>query len=198
MEAQKIVLATSIAETSLTIEGIKIVIDTGYGRTSRFDTKSGLSRLETIVISKDAADQRAGRAGRLTPGVCYRMWSLTTQNRMQAHRIPEIEASDLAPLILGLAAWGITDAHQLTWLTPPPKGSLAQARTITSVRGAGEGSYYPTGKGHSSIALSSSYCLYAVICRSQQYLSLGGRYCGTFRRKRSLDPRSWHRSKSQD
>lgn len=144
---RKIVLATSIAQTSLTIEGIKIVIDTGYGRTSRFDTKSGLSRLETIVISKDAADQRAGRAGRLTPGVCYRMWSLTTQNRMQAHRIPEIEASDLAPLILGLAAWGITDAHQLTWLTPPPKGSLAQAIALLhQLEALEKGRITPLGK----------------------------------------------------
>ena len=144
---RKIVLATSIAETSLTIEGIKIVVDTGFGRTSRFDTKSGLSRLETIVISKDAADQRSGRAGRLTPGVCYRMWSLATQNRMQAHRIPEIEASDLAPLVLDLAAWGITDAHQLTWLTPPPKGSLAQASELLhQLEALEKGRITPLGK----------------------------------------------------
>lgn len=124
---RKVVLATSIAETSLTIEGIKIVVDTGYGRTSRFDPKSGLSRLETVQISKDSADQRAGRAGRLSAGVCYRMWSKATHERMQEHRVPEIMEADLAPLVLDMAQWGIVDAYQLTWLTPPPKGALSQA-----------------------------------------------------------------------
>jgi ATP-dependent helicase HrpB len=124
---RKIVLATSIAETSLTIENIKIVVDTGYGRTSRFDPNSGLSRLETIRISKDSADQRAGRAGRLTAGCCYRMWSKATHDRMQDHRIPEILEADLAPMLLDLAEWGTVDVQQLTWLTPPPKGALMQA-----------------------------------------------------------------------
>ncbi|GAA0893302.1 ATP-dependent helicase HrpB [Fulvivirga kasyanovii] len=124
---RKVVLATSIAETSLTIEGIKIVVDTGYGRTSRFDPKSGLSRLETVQITKDSADQRAGRAGRLSAGVCYRMWSKATQERLAEHRVPEIMEADLAPLVLDMAQWGIVDAHQLTWLTPPPKGALSQA-----------------------------------------------------------------------
>jgi len=124
---RKIVLATSIAETSLTIENIKIVVDTGYGRTSRFDPNSGLSRLETIRISKDSADQRAGRAGRLTPGTCYRMWSRATHDRLQDHRIPEIQEADLAPMLLDLAEWGAVDVGQLTWLTPPPKGALLQA-----------------------------------------------------------------------
>jgi ATP-dependent helicase HrpB len=92
---RKIVLATSIAETSLTIEGVTIVIDSGFGRTMRFDPGTGLSRLETITISKDMADQRAGRAGRLGPGKCYRMWSKADNNRMADHRIPEIVESDL-------------------------------------------------------------------------------------------------------
>jgi len=124
---RKIVLATSIAETSLTIEGIKIVVDTGYGRTSRFDPKTGLSRLETVEISIDSADQRAGRAGRLSPGVCYRMWSKATQDRMAEHRIPEILETDLASLVLDMAEWGIIDIQQLTWLSPPPKAHLSQA-----------------------------------------------------------------------
>ncbi|TAJ12647.1 ATP-dependent helicase HrpB [Marinilabiliaceae bacterium JC017] len=124
---RKIVLATSIAETSLTIEGINIVVDSGYGRTSRFDPRTGLSRLETIEISKDSADQRAGRAGRLGPGVCYRMWSKATQNRMHEHRTPEILEADLASLVLDMARWGVTDITQLTWLTPPPQGTIAQA-----------------------------------------------------------------------
>ena len=124
---RKVVLATSIAETSLTIEGIKIVVDTGFGRTSRFDPRSGLSRLETVQISKDSADQRAGRAGRLSAGVCYRMWSRATHERLTENRTPEIMEADLAPLVLDMAQWGIMDVHQLTWLTPPPKGTLAQA-----------------------------------------------------------------------
>jgi ATP-dependent helicase HrpB len=125
---RKVVLATSIAETSLTIEGIKIVVDSGFGRTSRFDPKSGLSRLETIMVSKDSADQRAGRAGRLSPGTCYRMWSKATHERLAEHRMPEILEADLASLVLDMAQWGIRDINQLVWLTPPPKGAVAQAR----------------------------------------------------------------------
>ena len=124
---RKIVLATSIAETSLTIEGIKIVVDSGFARTSRFDVKSGLSRLETIRISKDAADQRAGRAGRLSEGVCYRLWTMPTHNRLAKHRVPEIMEADLTSLVLDMAKWGVSDINQLTWLTPPPKASLSQA-----------------------------------------------------------------------
>ena len=124
---RKVVLATSIAETSLTIEGIKIVIDSGFTRTLRFDVKSGLSRLETIRISKDAADQRAGRAGRLSNGVCYRLWTMATHNRLAEHRVPEIMEADLTSLMLDMAKWGVSNINQLTWLTPPPKASLQQA-----------------------------------------------------------------------
>lgn len=127
---RKVVLATSIAETSLTIEGIRIVADTGFGRISRFDPKSGLSRLETVQISKDSADQRAGRAGRLSAGVCYRMWTSATQDRMAEHRIPEIMEADLTSLILDMAQWGITNIEQLTWLSPPPKAAVAQATEL--------------------------------------------------------------------
>jgi len=127
---RKVVLATSIAETSLTIEGIKIVVDSGFGRTSKFDPNSGLSRLETVHISIDSADQRTGRAGRLSPGVCYRMWSKTSQLRMDEHRTPEILEADLASLVLDMAQWGITNIEQRTWLTPPPKGPLAQASDL--------------------------------------------------------------------
>lgn len=124
---RKIVLATSIAETSLTIEGIKIVVDSGFGRRSRFDPASGLSRLETLRISKDMADQRAGRAGRLSAGVCYRMWTKATQERMAEHRIPEIMEADLCSLVLELSKWGTDDMTKLCWLTLPPKSSLQQA-----------------------------------------------------------------------
>ncbi|MEO9477132.1 MAG: ATP-dependent helicase HrpB [Cyclobacteriaceae bacterium] len=133
---RKIVLATSIAETSLTIEGIKIVVDTGFGRTSKFDPKSGLSRLETVQISQDSADQRAGRAGRLSSGFCYRMWTKATHSRLDEHRTPEILEADLSSLVLDMAQWGIVDINQLTWLTSPPKGATAQATQLLHELGA--------------------------------------------------------------
>lgn len=144
---RKVVLATNIAETSLTIEGVKIVVDTGFGRTMKWDPKSGLSRLETIQISKDSADQRAGRAGRLSPGVCYRMWSKTTDDRLQLHRIPEIMEADLASLALDLAKWGITDPNQLTWLSPPPKGAwMAALDTLHQLEALEDGRITEHGK----------------------------------------------------
>ncbi|MEQ8472344.1 MAG: ATP-dependent helicase HrpB [Marinoscillum sp.] len=124
---RKVVLATSIAETSLTIEGITTVVDTGFGRKQKFDPKSGLSRLETVQISQDSADQRAGRAGRLAPGVCYRMWTLATHHQMEPHRTPEILEADLSSLVLDLAQWGITNPNQLTWLNPPNRSSVGMA-----------------------------------------------------------------------
>lgn len=127
---RKVVLATPIAETSLTIEGVTIVVDSGFARASRFDPNSGLTRLETIQIAKDSADQRAGRAGRLSPGVCYRMWSKITQSRLADHRTPEIMEADLANLVLDMAQWGVMDIQQLTWVSPPPKGHLSQASEI--------------------------------------------------------------------
>lgn len=127
---RKIVLATSIAETSLTIEGITTVIDSGYSRTPRFDPRSGLTRLETVRVTKDAADQRAGRAGRLGPGVCYRLWTIGIHAGLIPNRSPEITEADLAPLTLELAQWGIKDVNELTWITQPPAGSLKQASEL--------------------------------------------------------------------
>ncbi len=127
---RKVILATSIAETSLTIEGVRVVVDCGYTRTSRFDPGSGLSKLETIAVSKDSADQRAGRAGRLGPGTCYRMWPRVRHEQLADHRTPEILEADLANLVLELARWGISDPDQLSWITPPPKGSYLQASEL--------------------------------------------------------------------
>lgn len=124
---RKIVLATSIAETSLTIEGITVVVDSGFGKTQRFDPKSGLSRLETIQISNDVADQRTGRAGRLSSGYCYRMWSKATQSQIKEHRTPEILEADLSSLLLDLYLWGTKNPNELTWLNPPPIGALLAA-----------------------------------------------------------------------
>ncbi len=127
---RKIVLATSIAETSLTIEGIRVVIDGGLARVPRFDPRSGLTRLDTIRVTKDAADQRAGRAGRLGPGVCYRLWTEATQRNLVPQRKPEILEADLAPLVLELRQWGTTNPSYLQWMTPPPAGAVSQAITL--------------------------------------------------------------------
>ncbi|MCC6371606.1 MAG: ATP-dependent helicase HrpB [Bacteroidia bacterium] len=144
---RKIVLATSIAETSLTIEGVRIVVDSGFGRTQKFDTRSGLSRLETIRVSKDSADQRAGRAGRLSSGVCYRMWTMATHERMAPHRVPEIMEADLAAMMLEMALWGIGDILQLTWLSPPPKAAIAQATdTLQQLNAIDKGKITTHGK----------------------------------------------------
>lgn len=124
---RKVVLATTIAETSLTIEGIKIVIDTGLTRVSKYNPKTGLSRLETVAISKDAADQRAGRAGRLSEGICYRLWSMADHDKLAEHRVPEILESDLCPLMLELFQWGIQKPEDLFWLDFPPKIQIYKA-----------------------------------------------------------------------
>jgi ATP-dependent helicase HrpB len=128
-DRRKIVLATPIAETSLTIEGIRVVVDSGFARVPQFDPKSGLSRLTTVRISRASSEQRAGRAGRLAPGVCYRLWSETTQRGLIPQSIPEIRSADLAPFALELAAWGATP-EALSWLDPPPPIALHQARTL--------------------------------------------------------------------
>ncbi|MDA3892459.1 MAG: ATP-dependent helicase HrpB [Salinivirgaceae bacterium] len=127
---RKVVLATSIAETSLTIEGIKIVIDSGYSRNMSYNPGTGLSKLETHELTLDTADQRAGRAGRLGPGVCYRMWSKATQNRLVKHRRPEILEADLTSLVLEMAIWGNSDINSLTWLTPPPQVAVEEATEL--------------------------------------------------------------------
>lgn len=134
--ARKVILATSIAETSLTIEGVKVVIDSGYSRVPRYDVRSGLTRLETVRVTRDAADQRAGRAGRLGPGVCYRLWAEATQHHLQATRKPEIEEADLAPLMLELFNWGIKKIDELNWITLPPAGAVAQATELLEQLGA--------------------------------------------------------------
>lgn len=145
---RKVVLATPIAETSLTIEGVTVVVDSGWSRVPRFDPRSGLTRLETVRVSADAAEQRAGRAGRLGPGVCYRLWSEAAQHRLRPHRIPEILEADLASLALELAQWGIADAAALAWLDPPPSGALAQARALLTELDAldDQGRITPTGQ----------------------------------------------------
>ena len=129
-QRRKVVLATSIAETSLTIEGIHIVIDSGLARVPKFDPNSGMTKLETVKVTQDAADQRAGRAGRLGPGIALRLWSEATHNYLKAQRVPEIMEADLAPLVLELAQWGVKNIQSMTWVTAPPSGSVEQAKTL--------------------------------------------------------------------
>ncbi|MDA3852656.1 MAG: ATP-dependent helicase HrpB, partial [Bacteroidales bacterium] len=127
---RKVVLATAIAETSLTIEGVRIVVDCGFERSAQFDTRSGLPRLMTSEITLDAAQQRAGRAGRLGPGYCVRLWSKGKHHQLVKHRKPEIENADVTSLVLDLAAWGTSNPDDLLWLTPPPKGAVFQAKEV--------------------------------------------------------------------
>ncbi|HET8656896.1 MAG TPA: ATP-dependent helicase HrpB [Longimicrobiaceae bacterium] len=133
---RKVVLATSIAETSLTIEGVRTVVDCGRMRVPRFSPRTGMTRLETLTVSRAAADQRRGRAGRLGPGTCYRLWTEAEQHALVPHSLPEILAADLAPLALDLAAWGVSDPGELQWLDPPPAAALAQARELLTELGA--------------------------------------------------------------
>ena len=127
---RRVVLATPVAETSLTIEGVSCVVDSGLCRTMRFDPQSGLSHLVTIPVSLDMAAQRAGRAGRLGPGVCYRLWSRAAEHRMRGCREPEIMSADLAPVLLGIASWGERDPLRLPWVSPPPAGHWVQAAAL--------------------------------------------------------------------
>ncbi len=132
---RKVVLATNIAETSLTIDGVRVVIDAGLARVPRFDPGSGMTRLDTLRISRASATQRAGRAGRLEPGVCYRLWSEAQHDQMAAHGSAEILQADLAGLALQLARWGVAP-EQLSWLDQPPAAAFAQAQDLLARLGA--------------------------------------------------------------
>ncbi len=127
---RKVVLATAIAETSLTIDGIRVVVDSGLQRLPRFDPASGMTRLITVKSSQASAEQRRGRAGRLEPGICYRLWAENEQRARPAFTAPEIAEADLAPLTLELARWGVTDPKSLPWLDVPEAAKIDQARDI--------------------------------------------------------------------
>jgi ATP-dependent helicase HrpB len=135
---RKVVLATNIAETSLTIDGVRVVIDAGLARVPRFDPGSGMTRLDTQRISRASATQRAGRAGRLEPGVCYRLWSQDQHEQLAAYASAEILSADLAGLALQLGRWGVTPG-QLVWLDVPPAAAYAQAQDLLDRLGALDG-----------------------------------------------------------
>ncbi|MBA3289005.1 MAG: ATP-dependent helicase HrpB, partial [Acidimicrobiia bacterium] len=132
---RRVVLATDIAETSLTVDGVRIVVDSGLARSPRFDVGTGMTRLTTVSVSRDSADQRAGRAGRTGPGVVYRLWSKVEHGSRPAHRAAEITQVDLAGLVVELAAWG-TPSTSLRFLDPPPPRALAQAGELLGALGA--------------------------------------------------------------
>ncbi|MGO4523880.1 ATP-dependent helicase HrpB [Microvirga sp. 2MCAF35] len=145
---RKVVLATSIAETSLTIEGVRVVVDSGLARVPVYEPNIGLTRLETVRVSRAAADQRRGRAGRTEPGVCYRLWEEAATGALEPFGRPEILSADLAPLLLDCAAWGVTDPTSLAFLDPPPAPALKEARALLQQLGAldAEGRITDTGR----------------------------------------------------
>lgn len=144
---RRVVLATNIAETSLTIDGVRVVLDSGFSRLLRYDPASGMNRLVTLRESRASAEQRAGRAGRQAPGVCYRLFSRHTFGALTGFTPPEITVADLATLVLELAVWGVQDVSSLSWLDVPPVQSLAAARGLLEMLGALDGHGRPTELG---------------------------------------------------
>lgn len=136
---RKVILSTNIAETSITIDGVRVVIDSGLARMSRFDPRRGMSGLVTVPVSQASADQRRGRAGRQGPGICYRLWTEAAQMQLPNYSPPEILTADLAPLALELARWGSPEGEGLRFIDPPPAPHLSQARTLLSQLGALDG-----------------------------------------------------------
>ena len=136
---RKVILATSIAETSLTIEGVRVVIDGGFARVPRFVPRTGFTTLETVPVARAAADQRRGRAGRLAPGTCYRLWTEAEHHNLPAHRAPEIQTADLSSLVLEMALWGAQEPTSLRWIDVPPTAAVGQARELLVRLGALEG-----------------------------------------------------------
>jgi ATP-dependent helicase HrpB len=150
---RRVVLATNIAETSLTIDGVSVVVDAGWERRPRFDAARGMTTLELTRIARSSAEQRAGRAGRLGPGICYRLWPEGLHGTLLPFTPPEIHNADLAPLALDLARWGVADAGQLAWLDPPPAGHLAGARALLRLLGALDPGDRLTPRGEGMAAL---------------------------------------------
>ncbi len=173
---RKIVLATSVAETSLTVEGVTAVIDSGLARISRFSPRTGMSRLETVRVSAASADQRRGRAGRLAPGKCYRMWSEEEQRQLTPALPPEIREADLAPLVLELAVWGAADPGELKWLDPPPAPAVQQARELLLALGALRPNGTATDHGRHMASLGLHPRLAHMIVRAAP-LGLGSLAC---------------------
>ncbi|QDR80022.1 ATP-dependent helicase HrpB [Sporomusa termitida] len=172
---RKIVLATSIAETSLTVEGVRIVIDSGLMRVPRFSARTGLTRLETVRVSRSSADQRRGRAGRLGPGVCFRLWTRQEDLYLETAATPEILAADLTALALELAAWGVSDPGQLQWLDAPPAAAFLKACELLNRLGAMDNGII-TGHGRQIVRSGLHPRLAHMILKAAE-LGLGGLAC---------------------
>jgi ATP-dependent helicase HrpB len=166
---RKVVLATSIAETSLTIEGVRIVVDSGMARVPRYEPDIGLTRLETVRASRAAVDQRRGRAGRTEPGVCYRLWDEPQTASLAAYTQPEILSADLSNLVLDLAQWGVADPASLAFLDPPPAPALKEARSLLNELGALDGDGRITAEGKSLRALALPPRLARMIVDSNRF-----------------------------
>lgn len=151
---RKVVLATSIAETSLTIEGVRIVVDSGLARVPRYEPDIGLTRLETVRAARAAVDQRRGRAGRTEPGICYRLWDEPQTASLAPYTQPEILSADLSSLVLDLAQWGVADPAALSFLDPPPQPAWKEAKSLLSELNALDGDGRITGEGKSLRALA--------------------------------------------
>jgi ATP-dependent helicase HrpB len=151
---RKVVLATSIAETSLTIEGVRVVVDSGLMRAPRFEPDLGLTRLETVRVSRANADQRRGRAGRVEPGICYRLWEEAAEGGLQPYAQPEILSADLSGFALDLALWGVADPSTLAFLDPPPKAAMAEARALLTRLGALDSGGQVTDEGRAMARLA--------------------------------------------
>jgi len=173
---RKIVLATTIAETSLTIEGVRVVVDCGFKRAPRFDARRGMTQLTTVRVSRAAAEQRRGRAGRLEPGICYRLWTAPEDRGLKAFDEPEMLQADLAPLALDLAAWGVHDPAALPWMTPPPPGAFAQALAVLRRLGALDDAGRITAEGKAMAALPLHPRLAHLVHRGHR-LGYGGSAC---------------------
>ena len=165
---RRVVLSTNIAETSLTLEGVRIVVDSGLVRRSRFDPHTGMSRLELARISRASAEQRQGRAGRLEAGVCYRLWSEAAHRTLAPFTPPEILEADLAPLALELARWGVRDAAALHWLDPPPLALLASARDLLARLGALDAAGRITPHGRQMVQLPVHPRLAHMLLRARE------------------------------
>ncbi|SFA71242.1 ATP-dependent helicase HrpB [Cohnella sp. OV330] len=164
---RKIVLATPVAESSLTVEGVRIVIDGGLMRAPRFSPRTGMSRLETARIPVSSADQRRGRAGRVAPGVCYRLWTEEEHRQLAPAGTPEIREADLAPLALELAVWGVSDPAELDWLDAPPEAAYAQARELLAALGALGADGAPTPHGAAMARFGAHPRLAHMMLRAQ-------------------------------
>lgn len=173
---RKIVLSTSIAESSLTIEGVRVVVDGGYMRQPRFSPSTGMAKLETIRVSQASADQRRGRAGRLGPGKAYRLWAEAAHGGLAKFTAPEIAVTDLTPLALDLAAWGVRDANALPWLDTPPAAAMGYARSLLQDLGAldAEGAITAHGKAMAELPLHPR--LAHMVLRGHA-MGLGGLAC---------------------